>query len=66
MAYIPRAVTTGYLREPDTELPLPGDDFAHRVQELLATPTTRPEAQEPTPRPVTRDPAERGLRTAKR
>ncbi|MGW4102075.1 hypothetical protein [Streptomyces sp. NPDC004976] len=63
MAYIPRAVTAGYLREPETELPLPGADFAQRVQELIATPTTRPEAQEPTPRPVPRDPAETVPRT---
>ncbi|MBQ0882807.1 hypothetical protein [Streptomyces sp. RT42] len=63
MAYIPRAVTTGYLREPETELPLPGDDFAQRVQELLATPTTRAEAKEAAPRPVTRDRAETRPRT---
>lgn len=61
-----RAVTAGYLREPETELPLTGDDFAQRVQELLATPTTRPEAQEPTPQPVTRDPAETVTRTVGR
>ncbi|MDX3119820.1 hypothetical protein, partial [Streptomyces scabiei] len=37
MAYIPAAVTAGYLREPDTELPLPGDEFARRIAGLLAT-----------------------------
>ncbi|MGQ4331121.1 hypothetical protein [Streptomyces hayashii] len=37
MAYIPAAVTAGYLREPDTELPLPGDEFARRIASLLAT-----------------------------
>ncbi|MFC9163726.1 hypothetical protein ACFTZ8_23275 [Streptomyces fungicidicus] len=63
MAYIPRVVVAGYLREPETELPLPGDGFAQRVQELTATPTTRPEAQEQTPRPVSRDPADRAPRT---
>ncbi|MET8102265.1 hypothetical protein ABZV29_38445 [Streptomyces sp. NPDC005236] len=36
MAYIPTAVTAGYLREPDTELPLPGREFARRVNTLLA------------------------------
>uniref|UniRef100_UPI003F49330E hypothetical protein n=1 Tax=Streptomyces chartreusis TaxID=1969 RepID=UPI003F49330E len=36
MAYIPTAVTTGYLREPDTELPLPGHEFARRINSLLA------------------------------
>ncbi|MER5586520.1 hypothetical protein ABT090_33435 [Streptomyces asoensis] len=37
MAYIPMAVTAGYLREPDTELPLPGVGFARRITSLLAT-----------------------------
>ncbi|MEU0037585.1 hypothetical protein [Streptomyces sp. NPDC006333] len=36
MAYIPAAVTTGYLREPDSELPLPGMEFARRIHALLA------------------------------
>lgn len=36
MAYIPTAVTAGYLREPDTELPLPGHEFARRINSLLA------------------------------
>ncbi|MEU7337338.1 hypothetical protein [Streptomyces sp. NPDC007074] len=36
MAYIPTAVTTGYLREPDSELPLPGQEFARRINALLA------------------------------
>ncbi|MBD9733707.1 hypothetical protein IGX29_18230 [Streptomyces sp. H28] len=47
MTYIPRAVTTGYLREPEAELPVPGDGFAQRVQELINTPAIRPEAGEP-------------------
>lgn len=33
--YIPDAVATGYLREPDAELPLPGPGFAQRVRQLL-------------------------------
>ncbi|WP_369162019.1 hypothetical protein [Streptomyces sp. R02] len=36
MAYTPTAVTAGYLREPDTELPLPGHEFARRINSLLA------------------------------
>ncbi|MFE3270967.1 hypothetical protein [Streptomyces sp. NPDC059215] len=36
MAYIPTAVTAGYLREPDSELPLPGKEFARRITTLLA------------------------------
>jgi hypothetical protein len=37
MAYIPGAVTTGYLSKPDTELPLPRPGFAHRINVLLTT-----------------------------
>lgn len=55
MAYIPRVVAAGYLREPETELPLPGDGFAQQVQELVAN--IRPDVQEPPSGPVTRDPA---------
>ncbi|MGA5515423.1 hypothetical protein ACPCK2_04030 [Streptomyces pseudogriseolus] len=36
MAYTPTAVTAGYLCEPDTELPLPGHEFARRINSLLA------------------------------
>ncbi|MEU5396069.1 hypothetical protein [Streptomyces tibetensis] len=35
MAYIPTAVAAGYLREPDAELPLPGHEFARRINSLL-------------------------------
>jgi hypothetical protein len=41
MAYLPAAVTAGYLREPDTELPLPGEEFARRLTRLLGA-TDRP------------------------
>ncbi|MFF8234716.1 hypothetical protein [Streptomyces caelestis] len=41
MAYMPTAVTAGYLREPDTELPLPGWEFAHLINSFL-TPGERP------------------------
>ncbi|KUN29239.1 hypothetical protein AQJ23_00115 [Streptomyces antibioticus] len=43
MAYLPTAVATGYLREPEIELPLPGRDFAKRIAALLAAAATRPD-----------------------
>ncbi|MFF5407835.1 hypothetical protein ACFY8K_33835 [Streptomyces misionensis] len=49
MAYIPTAVTVGYLREPDMELPLPGHDFAHRVRDLLAAAACRPDVADTLP-----------------
>lgn len=36
MAHIPSAVTAGYLREPDTELPLAEQEFARRINSILA------------------------------
>ncbi|MFJ3214042.1 hypothetical protein [Streptomyces flaveolus] len=50
MAYIPDAVAAGYLREPETELPLPGAGFAQRVQALIKAAASRPETGEPTAR----------------
>lgn len=41
MVYLPAAVTVGYLREPDAELPLPADESARRTNRLLAA-TDRP------------------------
>jgi hypothetical protein len=41
LAYIPNAVTAGYLREPDTELPLPGREFARRIN-IFLTAADRP------------------------
>ncbi|MFD9458654.1 hypothetical protein ACFWBC_36940 [Streptomyces sp. NPDC059985] len=35
MDYMPTAVATGYLREPDMDLPLPGPDFACKIRSLL-------------------------------
>ncbi|MEU4655171.1 hypothetical protein AB0G32_14745 [Streptomyces sp. NPDC023723] len=55
MAYIPDAVAAGYLREPETELPLPGAGFAQRVKALITTAATRPEARAPEIRPSARD-----------
>ncbi|GAA2322538.1 hypothetical protein OKJ48_04580 [Streptomyces kunmingensis] len=48
MAYMPTAVTIGYLREPDMDLPLPGPDFAHHVSELL-TAAGRPDVSDTLP-----------------
>ncbi|MFD4373793.1 hypothetical protein [Streptomyces sp. NPDC058486] len=45
MEYISTAVAVGYLREPDSELPLPGPSFAREVEALLdeaAAPSRRP------------------------
>ncbi|WP_327686260.1 hypothetical protein [Streptomyces sp. NBC_00467] len=42
MAYIPTAVATGYLRQPESELPMPGPDFADRISTLLNTTTNQP------------------------
>ncbi|MFJ8932069.1 hypothetical protein ACIRLA_36420 [Streptomyces sp. NPDC102364] len=41
MSYVPTAVATGYLREPDMDLPMPGPGFASHVHTLLASTTTR-------------------------
>ncbi|WP_394429866.1 hypothetical protein [Streptomyces sp. SGAir0957] len=54
MAYMPTAVTIGYLREPDMDLPLPGPDFAHRVGELL-TAAGRPDVSDTLPGRKPRD-----------
>ncbi|MEU3353092.1 hypothetical protein [Streptomyces sp. NPDC037389] len=42
MNYMPTAVAIGYLREPDSELPLPGPQFAREIRALLDTATDRP------------------------
>ncbi|MEU3774211.1 hypothetical protein AB0F11_13585 [Streptomyces sp. NPDC032472] len=43
MTYMPTAVAVGYLREPESELPLPGPDFAHKIRTLLAAAADQPE-----------------------
>ncbi|MFF2780982.1 hypothetical protein ACFVU3_39575 [Streptomyces sp. NPDC058052] len=43
MAYMPTAVAVGYLREPDSELPLPGGRFAHEIHALLTASATQPD-----------------------
>lgn len=35
MDFMPTAVATGYLRDPDMDLPMPGRDFAERIRMLL-------------------------------
>ncbi|MEU3604491.1 hypothetical protein AB0E83_03320 [Streptomyces sp. NPDC035033] len=42
MEYISTAVAVGYLREPDSELPLPGPSFARRIEALLDGATAPP------------------------
>ncbi|MEU8581985.1 hypothetical protein [Streptomyces abikoensis] len=42
MDYMPTAVAVGYLREPESELPLPGPQFAREIRALLAAATERP------------------------
>ncbi|MFD0381542.1 hypothetical protein ACFQ2B_01085 [Streptomyces stramineus] len=55
MDYMPTAVAVGYLREPESELPLPGPDFARKIRALLDTAADRPDAPSDLPaRPHTR------------
>ncbi|WP_306318116.1 MULTISPECIES: hypothetical protein [unclassified Streptomyces] len=42
MNYIPTAVASGYLREPDVDLPMPGPQFAARVNTLVDCAARRP------------------------
>ncbi len=63
MAYIPDAVAAGYLREPETELPLPGAGFAQCVKALITTAATRPEARATEIRSAARDAEEATHRT---
>ncbi|WP_329449285.1 hypothetical protein OG906_42655 (plasmid) [Streptomyces sp. NBC_01426] len=64
MRYMPTAVAVGYLREPDSELPLPGPDFADRIRSLLAAAADRPDSPSDLPaRPQTRT---TGRRTTER
>ncbi|MFF9757569.1 hypothetical protein ACF1FC_33185 [Streptomyces sp. NPDC014344] len=43
MTYMPIAVAIGYLREPDSELPLPGPGFACQIRTRLAAAAERPD-----------------------
>ncbi|MEU3634527.1 hypothetical protein [Streptomyces fradiae] len=42
MHYMPTAVAIGYLREPESELPLPGPHFACKIRTLLEAAADRP------------------------
>ncbi|WP_051716372.1 hypothetical protein [Streptomyces bikiniensis] len=59
MNYMPTAVAVGYLREPDSELPLPGPAFAHKIQTLLDAAAGQPDSpgKQPPPRRHTNRPA---------
>ncbi|MGW7260501.1 DUF6207 family protein [Streptomyces sp. NPDC054834] len=56
--YVPAAVTAGYARHPDREIPLPGQDFATHIAIILATTSHAPAASE---RPQRPNPAPRAL-----
>ncbi|MGW6739362.1 hypothetical protein ACWGDX_01240 [Streptomyces sp. NPDC055025] len=43
MTYMPTAVAIGYLREPESELPLPGPGFARKIRALLGASAERPD-----------------------
>ncbi|MFD9796927.1 hypothetical protein ACFWXK_38970 [Streptomyces sp. NPDC059070] len=58
MTYVPTAVATGYLREPDIDLPMPGPDFARQIRALLETAAHRPAAPRSLPARPTARPAE--------
>ncbi|MGV9419998.1 DUF6207 family protein [Streptomyces sp. NPDC003674] len=49
--YVPTAVTAGYARHPDREIPLPGQDFATHIAIILATTSHAPAAGEHTQGP---------------
>ncbi|WP_406865171.1 hypothetical protein ABZO31_33790 [Streptomyces sp. HUAS MG47] len=43
MEYMPTAVAVGYLREPESELPLPGPTFARKIRAVLDAAADRPD-----------------------
>ncbi|MFK0112486.1 hypothetical protein [Streptomyces sp. NPDC091217] len=49
MAYVPTAVTVGALRAPEMDLPLPGPDFAHHINLMLASAASRPDVSDTLP-----------------
>ncbi|MEU8621592.1 hypothetical protein [Streptomyces sp. NPDC048623] len=59
MEYMPTAVAVGYLREPESELPLPGPAFARTIRRLLEAAAARPDrpGDRPAPRHGTGHPA---------
>ncbi|WP_331743152.1 hypothetical protein OG239_43170 (plasmid) [Streptomyces sp. NBC_00868] len=70
MTYMPTAVAVGYLREPESELPLPGPEFAHKIRTLLAAAAHRPDKPSDLParpqaRPTLRRDTDRASRRAR-
>ncbi|MFG2332736.1 hypothetical protein ACGFMM_24320 [Streptomyces sp. NPDC048604] len=67
MEYMPTAVAIGYLREPDSELPLPGPAFARKIQTVLDAASDRPDSPDdrPAQRRDTHHPALVSRETAK-
>ncbi|WP_432154840.1 hypothetical protein [Streptomyces tricolor] len=49
MTYVSTAVTAGWLREPDSDIPLPGPDFADRITALFETAANRPDISDTLP-----------------
>ncbi|WP_225827129.1 hypothetical protein [Streptomyces naphthomycinicus] len=49
MAYVTTAVTAGWLREPDSDIPLPGPDFADRITALLEASADKPDISDTLP-----------------
>ncbi|MFF9244773.1 hypothetical protein ACF1AY_35540 [Streptomyces sp. NPDC014776] len=49
MTYVSTAVTAGWLREPDSDIPVPGPEFAQRVTELVDTATDKPDVSDTFP-----------------
>ncbi|MEW2515959.1 hypothetical protein [Streptomyces sp. NPDC046870] len=43
MAYVSTAVTAGWLREPDSDIPLSGAAFADRITELIEAAANKPD-----------------------
>ncbi|MGV9758627.1 hypothetical protein ACWDUC_22745 [Streptomyces tricolor] len=49
MGYVSTAVTAGWLREPDSDIPLPGPDFADRITALFEAAANRPDISDTLP-----------------
>ncbi len=49
MDYVSTAVTAGWLREPDSDIPLPGSDFADRITQLLEAAANKPDVSDTLP-----------------
>ncbi|GAA3185213.1 hypothetical protein GCM10010451_38040 [Streptomyces virens] len=49
ITYVTTAVTAGWLREPDSDIPLPGPDFARRIAALLEAAADKPDVSDTFP-----------------